>query len=209
METQIVIASFSLLLLQHWALFSKLSWSDLSLVKWQLSALKDFLKRDERVIEGESIQFSFTPTQALLLYFLLGFLALTHFISTSQSYILMHPWHRWVVHSLSTALLRSITLAIFLVHTVSLSGFFGLWLWEIGWQVQVWMEWHPSWPGKIINADLGCVVSANRAWVWLAGFGSELMWESVKLRGRSKDKQLSPIALWDTSATCPLVCSGF
>lgn len=111
----------SLLLLQHWASFSKLSWSDLSLVKWQLSALKDFLKREERVIQGESVQFSFTPTHSILLYFLLRFLALTYFISTSHSCILMHPWHRWVVHSLSTTLLSSIALTIFLVHTVSLS----------------------------------------------------------------------------------------
>lgn len=68
-----VIASISLLLLQHSASFSKLSWSDLSLVKWQLSALKDFLKRELRVIQGESVQFSFTPTHSLFLYFLLRF----------------------------------------------------------------------------------------------------------------------------------------
>lgn len=216
-----VIASISLLLLQHWASFSKLSWSDLSLVKWQLSALKDFLKRELGVLQGESVQFSFTPTHSLFLYFLLRFPGTD--ILYKYSCILMHPWHRWVVHSLSTTLLSSIALTIFLVlkltcrtfcfenrpHTVRLSPKI---LWaptNDEWQVQVWAEWQPCWPSKVTHADLGFVVSVKRAWVWLAGFGRELMWESVKLRGRSKDKQLSPIALWDTSATCPLVCSGF
>lgn len=191
----IVIASISLLLLQHSASFSKLSWSDLSLVKWQLSALKDFLKRELRVIQGESVQFSFTPTHSLFLYFLLRFpgtdilykykpqlYSHASLTQVSRSLPLHDSLELYSAHNLLGAKTHSqnaFALKTDCTQYVCHPGFCGL---------QQMMDSRFRSGRSDTHADLGFVVSVKRAWVWLAAFGRELNVRVCKAQGQKQEK---------------------
>ncbi len=226
METWLVRAPLFFLLLRNRASISELSWSDLSPEMRQLSALKDFLKeRTEShagwvssVLVYAHFSLSLFPPQISWHWHTLQVQATAVFCciltQVSRSLLLHHFLELYISHNLLVLKLRCRPSPSALknrLHTVTLCSRI---LWDPindserldGRLRSGKSDTHTKSPMLIWLCGL-----CRRAWVSFAGFGRELMWASVKLRGKSKDKQLSPIALWDTSVTCPpvLPCSGF